>query len=116
MHDQQPHRSSIAAALRFPAREGAMTKSFARVAAGAAAIAAIAGLIYTVTFALVVQEGYRWAQWVSSFALLGGAMALFVVMIGARRQFAGVQSDFGLLGLILGVVGATGAATHAVFD
>ena len=93
-----------------------MTKTFAAIAAGAGLVAAAAGLVYTVTFALVVQKGYHWAQWASSVALLIGALAALVVFVGAHRQFTGDEADLGLLALIIGAVGSAAALMHAVFD
>ena len=60
-----------------------MTRLFSRVAAFDASLAAVSGLVYTVTFAAYVQKGYHWASWASSVALLVGSSALMVAAIGA---------------------------------
>ena len=39
-----------------------MTRTFQRFAAYSAVLAAAASLVFTVSFAVVVQEGERWAQ------------------------------------------------------
>ena len=93
-----------------------MTRIFATVATAAGFVAAAAGLVYTVTFALVVQKGYHWAEWASSVALLVGALAALVVFVAAHRRFTGDEAEFGVLALVLGAIGSMAALTHAVFD
>ena len=41
-----------------------MTRSFQRFAAYSAIVAAATSLVFTASFAVVVRDGDRWAQWV----------------------------------------------------
>lgn len=93
-----------------------MTKTFARCATFSAVVAALGSVVYTVTFGLVVQKGYRWAQWTSSVALLVGSLALVVVVIAARDGFAGVERQFAGVATAIGAVAALATATHAIYD
>ena len=62
-----------------------MTRTFQRFAAYSAVLAAAASLVFTVSFAIVVQEGERWAQWVSWTTLfVGGLVAVPVVTCPLR--------------------------------
>ena len=93
-----------------------MTKLFARIASGAAVVAAGAGLVYTVTFALYVQKGYRWALWASTVTLLVGSLAVLLVSVGAYRRFGAGEPDLALVAFVLGLAGALGAMLHSVYD
>jgi hypothetical protein len=93
-----------------------MTPTFTRFARGSALLAAIAGLTYTVTFIVVVQNGSEWAHWTSSIALLVGALAAVPTFCGAFFAVATREREFALVALILGVAGALGSATHAAYD
>jgi hypothetical protein len=93
-----------------------MTPLFGRAATGAGVLAAAAGIVYTVTFALVVQKGYHWAMWASSATLLVGGVAVLVVFVGAHRQFSGGEPDVALAALVVGLAGALGSVLHAMYD
>ena len=93
-----------------------MTKLFARLATGAGVVAAAAGIVYTVTFALVVQKGCHWAMWASSATLLVGGLAVLLVFVGALRRFAGDEPDVALTAFALGAAGAFGSVLHAMYD
>ena len=93
-----------------------MTPTFTRFARGAALVSALAGLTYTVTFVVVVQQGSEWAKWSSSTALLIGALAALPTFCGAFFAVATREREFALVALLLGVAGALGSATHAAYD
>ena len=80
-------------------------------------LAAAASVVFTVAFAIVVQEGERWAQWVSWTTLLVGASG-HVAGDGrpARHGSGESEPEFALVGFVLGVGGALGAAVHAAFE
>jgi hypothetical protein len=97
-------------------RRVTMSRSFARLSGWSAIVAGIAALAYSVTFAVVVQNGDRWAQWASTLLLVTGALAAFPVLIGLYLQVRGADEGFSLLALAVGLVGATGTLLHGAFD
>jgi hypothetical protein len=93
-----------------------MTRTFQRFAAGSAVVAAASSLTFTIAFAVVVREGDRWAQWVSWTTLLAGALCSLPVMTALHRRLAEAEPEFALLGFVVGVGAAFGAATHAAYE
>jgi hypothetical protein len=93
-----------------------MSSSFARLAGGSAIVAGIAALAYSVTFAVVVQNGDRWAQWTSTLLLVLGALAAFPVVTGLYLRVRAADEGFALLALAVGLVGAAGTLLHGTFD
>jgi hypothetical protein len=93
-----------------------MSLAFRRFAATCALLAALAGLVFTVAFAVVVEEGDRWAAWVSWTALLGGGLVTVPVIVALYAILRAIEPELALVGLVLGVAGALGAAIHGAFD
>ena len=93
-----------------------MTKLFARIASAAGLAAAAAGIVYTITFALYVQKGYRWALWASTVTLLHGSLVVLLVFVGAFRRFGHHEPDLALVAFVLGMSGALGSLLHAVYS
>ena len=88
-----------------------MTKSFQRFAAGSAVLAAVASLVFTVAFSRVVQDGDRWAEWVSWTTLLIGSLVSVPVMTALYRRLEGIEPEFALIAFVLGVAASVGAAS-----
>lgn len=93
-----------------------MSRTFSRFCGAAALGAAIAALVYSVTFVVVVQRGSQWAKWTSSGALLAGALLAVPTVCGVYFTFADREREFALLGLVIGIAGAFGSAMHAAWD
>jgi hypothetical protein len=93
-----------------------MSTSFARFAGWCAILAGAAALAYSVTFAVVVQNGDRWAQWASTLVLATGAIVALPVVVALFLVVRVVDEGFATLGLIVGVIGAAGTLLHATFD
>jgi hypothetical protein len=93
-----------------------MTPTFRRFCGVAALGAGIAGVVYSVTFVVVVQRGSEWAKWTSSIALLAGALLIIPTVCGAYFTFADREPEFALMGLLIGIGGALGSASHAAWD
>jgi hypothetical protein len=83
----------------------------------AAGGAALASILYTVSFGVVVRRGSGWAAWTSSLVLLTGSLLGLVVVVAVAGAIArrGEPELAAVAGLV-GAAGALGAATHAVFD
>ena len=93
-----------------------MSSSFARLAGRSAIVAGIAALAYSVTFAIVVQNGDRWAEWTSTLLLVVGALAAFPVTIGLYLRVRAADEGFSMLALAAGLLAATGTLLHGAFD
>lgn len=93
-----------------------MSSSFARTAGWCGIVAGLAALAYSVTFAVVVQTGDRWAQWSSTLLLGLGALAALPVVIALFLRVRDADEGFAMLALAVGVLGAGGTLLHATFD
>ena len=93
-----------------------MSSSFARMAGWCSVVAGLAALAYSVTFAVVVQDGDRWAEWSSTVLLALGALAALPVVIALFLRVRAADEGFALLAVAVGVLGAGGTLLHATFD
>ncbi|MGH9013413.1 MAG: hypothetical protein ACRDZ1_05695 [Acidimicrobiia bacterium] len=93
-----------------------MTRAFERFAGWSAVLAALAGFVFTVAFAVVVEEEERWAEWVSWTALTLGGLVTLPVMAALYYLLRGVEPEFALVGFVSGLAGALGAAIHGAFE
>jgi hypothetical protein len=93
-----------------------MTVAFQRFAGWCAVLTALAGVAFTVTFAIAVQEEERWALWASAVALTVGGIVAVPVLIALYEQVREPERQFALVALVLGLAGAVGAAIHGAFD
>jgi hypothetical protein len=93
-----------------------MSSSFARMAGWCGIVAGLAALAYSVTFAVVVQNGDRWAQWSSALLLGLGALAALPVVIALFLRVRDADEGFAMLAVAVGVLGAGGTLFHAMFD
>jgi hypothetical protein len=93
-----------------------VNRTFERFAATTAVLSAAASLVFTVAFAVVVQEGERWAQWVSWTTLLLGGLVALPVVVALQARLGRAEPEFALVGLVLGVAGAIGAAVHGAYE
>ncbi len=93
-----------------------MSTSFARTAGWCAVVAGVAALVYSITFALVVQYSDRWAHWASTLDLALGAAVALPVLVALYLRVRGVDEGFAMVALLVGAVAATGSLLHATFD
>ena len=93
-----------------------MTDLYRRFAGLAAMATAAAGVVFTVTFAIAVREGDRWALWASSIALIVGGLVAIPVVIALADQLGVREPQFARLGLVLGLVASMGTALHGAWD
>jgi hypothetical protein len=91
---------------------------FLRLAGWCAIGAAVAGLVYSVTFIGLVVLGAapELGTVLSSLALLLGAVLSVVAFAGLYRVLLDLGGGLALLALLLGVTGAFGAAVHGGYD
>ena len=93
-----------------------MTDSYRRFAGLAAAATAVAGIVFTVTFAIVVRDGERWALRASAITLIVGGLLAVPVVIALAEQLGRREPQFARLGLVLGLFAAAGAVLHGAWD
>lgn len=91
---------------------------FIRLAGLSAMGAAVAGLIYSVTFIglVVLGNAPRTGAIISSIALMLGAILTVIVFAGLYRLLLASGGGLVLLTLLLGVTAAFGAAIHGGYD
>ena len=93
-----------------------MTDLYRRFAGLAAIATAAAGVVFTVTFAIAVREGDRWALWASSITLVVGSLIAIPVIVALADQLGAREPQFARVGLVLGLVACLGAALHGAWD
>jgi hypothetical protein len=93
-----------------------MTDSYRRFAGLAALATAAAGIIFTVTFAIAVRGGDRWALWASSIALIAGGLLAIPVIVALADQLGTREPQFARIGLVLGLAASLGTALHGAWD
>ena len=86
------------------------TTSFDRYAGLAAMLAAVVGLLYSVSF-VILQNGLF-----SALCLLLGGLLSLAALVGLFQHLGKVDSQSATLGLILAAVGALGATIHGGYD
>jgi hypothetical protein len=84
--------------------------SFERFAGTAAILAGLVGLLYSISF-VILHNGLLSAL----FLMLGGLLSI-AALVALFNRLGEADSGFALLGLILGGVGALGAAVHGAYD
>lgn len=87
-----------------------MTHHFQRTAGLAAILAALIGLLYSVSF-VILQNALLY-----SICLMIGGLLSLVVMVALFERLGEVDAQVAMLGLMLGAVSALGAAIHGGYD
>jgi hypothetical protein len=93
-----------------------MTHSYRRFAGLAAVATALAGIVFTVTFAIAVRDGERWALRASAIALIVGSLVAIPVVVALAEQLSRREPQFARVGLALGLVAIAGSALHGAWD
>ena len=88
----------------------AATSAFSHFAGYAGIIAGVASILYAVAFLILKNSS------LAAILLAVGSLFAAVVSIMLYMQLRQVDEAFALLGMLLGVIGAFGAATHAIND
>lgn len=97
-------------------RTGVVTDSYRRFAGLAAVATALAGIVFTVTFAVAVREGEHWAQPASAIALIVGGIVAIPVAIALAEQLGRHEPQFAKVGLALALIADAGAVLHGAWD
>jgi hypothetical protein len=90
--------------------------SFARSAGLAAIAAGLAGLLYSISFVLVVRANEPLGAFLSALFLLLGGLLSTAVYVGLHETVREVDAGFARWMLVLGVAGGMGAAIHGAYD
>jgi hypothetical protein len=89
---------------------------FARVAGVCAFLVGASGFLYSVFFFVHVATDETWPRTVSWILLLVGGILTTVVFTALYARLRDVEPGFALVALLLGVIGAVGAAVHGAFE
>jgi hypothetical protein len=79
-------------------------------------LATAQSLVFTISFALFVREGYRWANWTSAIALMASGLFVLPVFIALYERIREAEPELAMLAFIIGVAGVLGATVHGAFD
>jgi hypothetical protein len=103
---------------RPPSADPAADAAFYRLAGASAIAAAVAGFVYSVAFIglVVLDTAPEVGAFISSLALLTGAVATVIVFAGLYRVLLDRGGGLALVALLLGVTGSVGAAIHGGYD
>jgi hypothetical protein len=93
-----------------------MTTMYRRFASICAIGAALLGVLFTVSFAAYVREGYHWAHWTSAIALTAGGIVTIPVVLALYERLRDPEQQLAVLASIVGLAGALGAAVHGAYD
>jgi hypothetical protein len=93
-----------------------MTDTYRRFAGLAAVATALAGIVFTVTFAIAVRDGERWALRTSAITLIVGSLVAIPVVVALAEQLSGREPQFARVALVLGLIAVTGSALHGAWD
>lgn len=92
------------------------TGSFERFAGACALLAAAAGLAYSISFVVYLHNGSRAAAYGDALLLLAGGVLSIAVFCALYGRLRAVEEGFALLGFVLAIAGALGAALHGGYD
>jgi hypothetical protein len=87
-------------------------RDFERLAGTCALIVAAVGVLYSLTFVIVVADEPKWAQVANAAFLLAGGLLAVVVLVAVYGRLRDVEPSFALLALVLGLAGGLGSAIH----
>ena len=98
-----------------PASPPADAYAYARFAGSCAILAGLSGFLYTAFFAAFAR-GRAGAAKPSAFLLMTTGLFAIPVAVGVYERLRQTDAGFALLGLALGLLGATGSFVHGGYD
>jgi hypothetical protein len=93
-----------------------VTENYRRFVGLAAVATALAGIVFTVTFAIAVRDGEHWALRASAVTLIVGSLLSIPVAVALADQLGRREPQFAKVGLALALIAAAGAALHGAWD
>ena len=92
--------------------------NYQRLAGGAALLAGVGGLVYSIAFigGVVLGAAPEAGLAVASIALLTGGVLTLVVLVAIHAMVRGLAPELATLGLVLAAAGAIGASVHGGYD
>jgi hypothetical protein len=87
-------------------------REFERFAGACALLVAAVGVLYSLTFVIVVADEPKWAQVANAAFLLSGGLLAVAVLVAVYGRLRDVEPSFALLALVLGLAGGLGSAIH----
>jgi hypothetical protein len=92
------------------------TRSFERVAGGAALALGPGGIAYSAVFLVFLHSGSRGTKIADSALLLAGGLGTSVVLVALYSRLRETDQAFALWGALVGIAGAIGSTLHGGFD
>jgi hypothetical protein len=88
------------------------SREYERFAGVCALLVAAVGVLYSLTFVIVVADEPKWAQVANAVFLLSGGLLALTVLIAVYGRLRDAEPAFALLALVLGLAGGLGSAIH----
>jgi hypothetical protein len=92
------------------------SRSYERFAGTCALLVAAVGVLYSLTFVIVVADAPKWAEVTNAVFLLAGGLLAVAVLIAVYGRLRDGEPAFALLALVLGLTGGLGSAIHGAED
>jgi hypothetical protein len=93
-----------------------VTDTYRRFAGFTAVATAVAGIVFTVTFAIAVRDGERWALRASAITLIVGGLLTIPVVVALAEQLGRREPQFARVGLVVALIASAGAVLHGAWD
>ena len=90
--------------------------AFERFAGLCASLAALSGLLYSVSFIIVARSAPALGGLLSALFLMAGGLLSVPALLGLYQRLRAADGGFALFTLGLGLAGALGAAIHGGYD
>ncbi len=90
--------------------------AFERFAGLCAILAALSGLLYSVSFIIIARGAPALGGLLSALFLMAGGLLSVAALLGLYLRLRAAEAGFALLALGLGLAGSLGAAIHGGYD
>ncbi|MGQ0802805.1 MAG: hypothetical protein ACT4PI_02910 [Actinomycetota bacterium] len=93
-----------------------MTRTFERFAGWCALLVALASVVFTIAFSVVVEEAEREAVWVSFTTLTVAGLVTVPVIVALWARLGTAEPQFALVALAVGLAGVIGSSVHGAYE